>query len=259
MDFQKRKLFIFLVLLFLLLLPINYFHLSYRMRNFVSLKIPLCRTLERLGSGLRNFPSYFYQKKRLLEMNNYLEQENNKLLSEKEKLIYLEQENQDLRKLLNVKDSKKFQYIMGQLVMRSTSEDCIFVNKGLSDGVKKGMTAVSPDFVLLGKVKEVFDNHSVISLVFQRNNIFDVKGPDDIFGIAQGDGPDKIVVNNVSQRKEVNEGDLFFTSPYSEIYPPGLLVGKVMKIEKINVEPFQRIILKPAFDINKLRNIFLIK
>jgi len=49
------------------------------------------------------------------------------------------------------------------------------------------------------------------------------------------------------------------TSSFGGIFPSGILVGKVKKIEKKDTEPFQKIEIEPSFNVSLIKRVFLIK
>ncbi|HQM89806.1 MAG TPA: rod shape-determining protein MreC, partial [Exilispira sp.] len=60
-----------------------------------------------------------------------------------------------------------------------------------------------------------------------------------------------------------NEADIFFndifiTAGFGGIFPPGILVGKVVDVQKQNFSLYQKITLKPLIDFSKIQYVFVI-
>lgn len=80
----------------------------------------------------------------------------------------------------------------------------------------------------------------------------------EIQGLVKGMGNFKVFFTLVPQYEEVKKGDLVVTTALGNIFPPGLLVGKVKVVKKLDIEPFQQIEIQPAFDIRKIDYLFII-
>jgi cell shape-determining protein MreC len=48
------------------------------------------------------------------------------------------------------------------------------------------------------------------------------------------------------------------TSGYSKIYPPNMIVGKVIEVNRSGNELFQSVIIRPVVDIDTLEEVFVI-
>ena len=67
-----------------------------------------------------------------------------------------------------------------------------------------------------------------------------------------------MIVEFIPLDSDVKLGDIFVTSGVGTTYPPGYLVGKVSKIDKLLNEAFLTITLKPMQNMNKLEFILII-
>ena len=73
------------------------------------------------------------------------------------------------------------------------------------------------------------------------------------FGKADHDPAAVLTIDN-----NINEGDVLITSALEKTFPKGLLIGKVVKIQKNDQKPFQQAEVKPFFNLNGLDNLFVI-
>ena len=58
---------------------------------------------------------------------------------------------------------------------------------------------------------------------------------------------------------KVEKDQTVITSGMEGFFPRGLLIGKILEIESPENEIFQKILVKPAAEIEKLERVFIIK
>jgi rod shape-determining protein MreC len=97
-------------------------------------------------------------------------------------------------------------------------------------------------------------------LISDKKSFFDAKIQEkEIPGLIKGRGNLKIIFDLIPRDKEVSEGDTIVTTSLAGISPAGILIGKVSSVKKNDVEPFQQIEVKPAFEIGEIDYLFIIK
>lgn len=156
-----------------------------------------------------------------------------------ENLHYLEnvdQENKDLKKLVNFKDHSNFRFISARILTGASSPfiRSILISAGSNDGVKKGQIAVNDEGVV-GRVIEVDNNISRVLLITDPSSKLpiEVKETEDK-AIAEGNGmPDSLHVlffkDNPSY--EIDQKEVI-TSADAEFFPYGLKVGLIRKVSR---------------------------
>jgi len=80
----------------------------------------------------------------------------------------------------------------------------------------------------------------------------------DIYGIVKGKGGLNLDLTLVPKEKEIKEGNLVATTSLGGIFPKGLLVGEIKQVKKSDIEPFNSASLKPLFNLQDLKVVFLI-
>ncbi len=63
----------------------------------------------------------------------------------------------------------------------------------------------------------------------------------------------------ITRAAQVKFGDVIVTSGQAGVFPPGLVIGTVVKTELPESNPYQKIIVKPAIDYNLIDEVFIIK
>lgn len=213
---------------------------------------------ESLWNKGRNF-SIFFSGGALREKYDETRIENQRLYFENVKLKNMEKENEELREILGLEIHKEFEFIDSYVISKEAETDCFFINKGINDGMKKDMIVINPQGSLIGQIKEVFDNNSLIQLISNSEIKLDLEiGDENIEGIAQGVGGLKIAVKKLPKEEVIEVGDIVSTGRLQKDFPRGLLVGKVIKVKKTDLSPFQEIEIKTFFKLNDLNMVLVI-
>jgi rod shape-determining protein MreC len=56
----------------------------------------------------------------------------------------------------------------------------------------------------------------------------------------------------------VQPTDVVLTSGLGEMYPEGLVVGKVARVERKDADPFQAAVVEPAVEMDKLERLYVL-
>ncbi len=208
----------------------------------------------------KNGGEVFSNMKDLAEAYRKLTEENQKLLSQLADLESTKQDNNFLREALGLELNKDFELIYGEVIGKDISKDSILINIGAKEGVVKGFPVVLSNKILLGKVSDVYNDFSRVTLISNKDNLIDVEIPDSsVFALSKGLGNLKVALEMVPKDKQINEGSLIITSAMGGNYPSGLVVGKVKNIQKLDNEAFQKSDIELAFDLGTISRIFVIR
>lgn len=132
------------------------------------------------------------------------------------------------------------------------------INKGSSDGIKRDMAVVTP-LGIVGRIIEVQPTTSKILLVTDpRCNIDVVVQRSRIKGITEGTGTNRLVLKYVRHEDDIQIGDKLISSGLGGIFPKGMVVGEVFRVEKGGDNFFMDIELKPGADLQKLEEVLII-
>jgi len=191
--------------------------------------------------------------------NEELAKENEILLSRLVSFDQLQEENNKLRRALDLNLTEEFNLILADISSKDVSFDSFIIDKGIEDGITAGSVVISEEKVLLGKITEVYKKTARVILISNKEASFPVEIMDkDIVAIAKGKENYRVSLEEVPQEKELTEGDLVVTTSLGGDFPKGLLVGKITNIKKNDIDSFQSSDLDPFFDIGKTRSVFII-
>lgn len=200
------------------------------------------------------------------EENNNLTKENAELKKQLLEYSDLKQENDQLRKVLNFKDSRdNYNYVATNIIGYAGGNilDGYIVDKGKDDGIEKGMIVIAADG-LVGQVTSVGSNWAIIKSVLNENIAVSVKveSTKENTGILRGyrnaDGTGECKVENLPMDSNIKEGDTIVTSGLGQIYPKDIMVGKVVSVQEDKVNVMKNAIVKPSVDFNKLEGLFIV-
>jgi len=215
----------------------------------ISLVLLLVVSLNLFSSNVRNFfysltspvLSFFWEKGSGGE--NETELLRSQVHSLVQRLVSLEgteEENEQLRKALDLEIPEKFEFLETHILARDPGEDSILIDIGEKQGVKSGMPVITPSSVLIGKVGEVLEDFSKVLLVSHPEVSFDGKVVGkDISGLVKGNGRFGAAFSLVSKEKSLEKGDIVVTTKLGLVFPENLLVGEVQSLSSNPADPFQ--------------------
>lgn len=175
-----------------------------------------------------------------------LGEENNRL---KEEILF----NARVNELLPYAAAAPFQASAARITAFNIDDwtRTIVISAGNADGIKKDMAVITPAGVV-GRVIDAGNSTSRVLLdTDPRSNIDIVIQRTRIKGVVEGSGNDSLYLKYIRQLEDVRVGDEIVTSGLSGIYPKGLMVGTVAKIEKGADNFFNVIEVKPSVDISR--------
>lgn len=200
----------------------------------------------------------------LAEENDRLRFENQRLRAENNLYLETEQEVRRLRQMLTFRETFPGELKAARIVGRGPSEQFRIVRLKIDLGEKeleKGMPVVTFDG-LVGQVNRfVGGNADVLLTVDRKSHVPVVVQRNGAQGILRGTGElDRYTceVEYLLRTDEVREGDQLFTSGTGGKFPEGVLAGRIVSVERENLGLFQKVVVEPAVNFSRLREVFVI-
>jgi rod shape-determining protein MreC len=256
----KIKINILVLLFAIFLLSLNFFSFPKEIRSFFYFTSqPIQNFFNKTGDSVFHFWETVFKIKSLEKDNESLRSNIINLLSENLELRDLEKENKELRDALNLEMEKDFEMTLVKIIGKDIDQDSIIINKGSEEGLLEGLVAVTAQKVLIGKISEVYDHYSRISLLSSKENSLDVQVKDKgIEGLIRGNGNLKLFLDLIPKDEEIQEGDIITTHYLSKKYPQGLLIGQIKIIKKQDTQPFQTADIESFFNIGMTETLLII-
>ncbi len=158
--------------------------------------------------------------------------------------------------------TNRFQYTVAKVINNTTqfANNYLTIDKGTDDGIVPGMGVISPTGVV-GKVRLCNRHFSVVTSVLHsefRVSSRLVKADD--FGSARWEGIDPHVMTllDISRYKPVAKGDSVVTSEFNSTFPPGILVGRVLRVGVRPDQTFHDIDLSVATNFGNLSFVYIV-
>ena len=159
-------------------------------------------------------------------------------------------ENSRLRKLLTLRERLSTTSQAAQVLYDAADPYTrkIIIDKGLADGVVAASPVLDESGVL-GQVTRVYPSVSEVTLITDRDQAIPVlNARTGARGIAFGDAAAHsaaIELRFMAANADVQAGDILTTSGVDGVYPPGLPVAKVARVERRVDSAFARIFCTP--------------
>lgn len=170
------------------------------------------------------------------------------------------QENERLKNLFNFKQKSPLRLVAARVIGRSPDSwsSSLAIDKGRYNGIKSGMVVICPQG-LVGSIVESADNTSKVLLINDPNQgIFSIVQRSRQEGLVSGTLGSNLIMRYLPDEAQIIVGDIIITSELSQIYPKGLLVGRVVNIER-ELSGFNRYALvKPTVDLANLEEVLVI-
>jgi|SRR5579871_1632556 len=186
----------------------------------------------------------------------HLQAENSELRSEKlraaEDLLQLQamrSENEHLRSLLGARERMGGKAIFADIIYmgRDPFSRKVIIDKGSQSGIELGRPVIDADGVI-GQVTRVHPLIAEVTLVIDKEQATPVQIlRNGLRGVAFGSGDGSTMeLRYMAANAEINTGDVLVTSGIDSVYPSGLPVATVTRIDKDASYAFARIICTPT-------------
>ena len=203
----------------------------------------------------------------LSQANSYSEEANKKLALQSLRtgqVEQLSQENNRLRKLLGLRDQLATAAMAAEVLYDAADPYTrkIIIDKGLVQGVELGSPVIDESGVL-GQVTRVHPLVSEVTLVIDRDLAIPVLNVrTGVRSVAYGDpsvSGSGLELRFMGSNSDVLQGDLLTTSGVDGVYPPGLPVAKISRIERRAESAFAKIYCAPQALVGGARHVMVVK
>ncbi|OIR04927.1 cell shape-determining protein MreC [mine drainage metagenome] len=230
-------------------------------QNLVALLQPL-EVLANAPSQLyRDINEYFSTHNYLLAENQRLNQQALKQDIALQRLNLLMLENTNLRNLLQANKTMVESSLLGEImhVSRDPFTKKIIVNRGQRNQIVTGAAVVDATGVI-GQVTRVYPLSSEVTLITDKSLAIPVQVErNGLRAIAFGNGRNNTLdLPYLPANVDIRSGDKLVTSGIDGIYPAGLAVASITKIETSPSSPFAHIICTPTGGIENHRQVLLV-
>ncbi len=201
----------------------------------------------------------------LVQENERLRAENDRLAQEAVRAPELQRENDELRDLLGLRRAgAPWQWLPGRVIAADPSNlvRSIDVELPTTSGLVENMTVMTARG-LVGKITKlgrnaarvllVTDSTSSVNAMVQRSRARGV-----VYGVRGAPGASQIVMRYIPQGEEIKAGDRIVTSGLGGIFPEGIAIGQVAEVRQSATDMFQEATVEPFVDFGRLETVLVI-
>lgn len=181
------------------------------------------------------------------------------------RLAAIEKENQELRALAALPPQSKLTPLRNGLIAEIISVERdpftrrVQLNRGSNEGVQPGQVAVDASGVI-GQITRVLPAYSELTLVTDQNQMVPIQiQRTGLRAVAYGLGREEgLEVRFLSVNTDIRPNDVLVTSGLDGLYPAGLPVARVQKVDRAGAQNFARILCRPLGAPDRFRQVLLL-
>ncbi|HYR72398.1 MAG TPA: rod shape-determining protein MreC [Candidatus Acidoferrum sp.] len=222
---------------------------------------PVQSLLVRVHRGALGFWANYLDWKSVRRENAAIRGENEQLRLQTLQAGETREENTRLRRLLVLRDRLPLATVAGEVIGREAGGwvRSLTVNRGRGDGIAQQTPVIMPEG-LVGRVVQVHRGAAVIQLLNDpASTVGAVVQRTRTAGLVEGDAGGAVRFKFMARDgASVAPGDLVVTSGLGTLFPKGLPVGRVVKIEDKGSALFHFAVLAPAVDFSRVEEVLLV-
>lgn len=222
---------------------------------------PLERAANIPSDLIRDAKKYFSIHNQLVQENYTLKQQAFERKVKLQKLNTLQVENEHLRSLLGGDIPIHPRAILGDIshTGKDPFRNVVIVNRGSQHNIQAGQAVVDSKGVI-GQVTRVYTFSSEVTLITDKSLSIPVQVErNQLRAIAFGQSGNTLDIPYLPTNVDIQIGDKLVTSGIDGIYPSGLAVAIVSKIEQDPASPFAKIISTPVAQVSHHLQLLLLE
>lgn len=204
---------------------------------------------------------FFVTQRGLVEENHSLRERHDRDAAQLSQFQSLQQENQQLRNLLALPQRSEFSAQPVEILYaeRDVFKRKLLVGKGADAQIKLGQV-VMDDVGIVGQVTRVYPWISEVTLITEKDHAVPVQVVRNglrtvVFGAGD---TSQLSLRYMPVSSDIQNGDVLVTSGIDGVYPPGIPVARVVKIERDAAYPFARIACLPLAGVDRNRQLLVL-
>jgi rod shape-determining protein MreC len=224
----------------------------------VSAITPPEKALVRVQNGASDLWHNYFYLRGVRQENRELREQIEQLQLDQVRLKQDADQAHRLQTLLGFKEQFIAKTLAAQVIGSSGSEQSrtVYIDKGSRDGIQLEMAVISAAGVV-GRVINVLRSTSQVLLINdQQSGVGTILEQSRLQGVLKGKSSGELVIDKIMADEEVKPGDRVLTSGGDQIFPKGLIIGNVDRIEK--GPEFLQVSVKPTAALNRLEEVLVI-
>ena len=237
-------------------------------QNAVSYALrPIQGALHDAASSVSNAVAAIGEIQSLHSDNAALRRENERLTADNLRAKLIDQENEQLTGLLQLRNSFTYETAAAEVIARESSEArrSMTISKGTDAGIAMGDVVIAAGGALVGRITQAGPNFAIVTLISDRSStVIGQTETSTATGEVVGQLGGALIMQNIDSTEKVETGEQVLT-PGIEVsgglrssYPKGLLIGEVSDVRKDPNAVVQTAYLLPTTDLEKVNYVLVI-
>lgn len=212
--------------------------------------------LDLLTYGFQNYGYLVHTR----QENLALLDDNRKLLNQIANLRETLQENVRLRKLLSFEEKYQLQSVVARVIAKDVSTEfrAIRINRGENAGIRRNMAVLTNEGVVGRILRTTASTADVVTMLDLQSAIDGVNERSRARGVIEGLTDEACQMRFTIRTDDIQAGDVLISSGLGGVFPKGIPIGTV---SKVNRKPFgitQDVEVKPVVDFSKLEEVLVV-
>lgn len=229
---------------------------------FHHIVMPIQSGITLLKNKIAGNDQFFATLDSLKEENTKLRERNTQLEESLRQLEMIQSENSTLKEYLKITEQyKEYQTIPAYIINRDVSNysSTFVINAGSKNGIKENMTVIAAEG-LVGHVISVTDNTAKVEPLVDTSHVVSAtleNSRDNV--ICRGTlVENELKATYVSTDTVLTEGEKLYTSGMGGIYPKGIYIGYIKKINDTKNITDRSFIVEGAVDFHNVETVLVI-
>lgn len=192
--------------------------------------------------------------------NAELFEENRLLLKTISSLKESENENKRLRELLQFKEQLHLESVVARVIATDVSTEfrAVRINRGSNAGIKKGMAVITHEGVVGRVLRTTGTTSDVVTILDLLSAVDTVIERSRARGVVEGLTEEFCSLKFTLRTDDIQVGDQLISSGLGGIFPKGVPVGVVSKVDKKKFGITQDVEVRPSVNFTKLEEIMVV-
>lgn len=213
-------------------------------------------TLDQIASGFHNYVYLWHTR----QENLALLEENRKLQNSIANLRETQEENVRLRKLLRFQETFKLDTVLARVMAKDVSTEfrAIRINRGEASGVKRNMAVLTNEGIVGRVLRTTANTADIVTVVDLLSAVDAINERSRARGVVEGLTEESCQLRYVLRTDDIVPGDILISSGLGGVFPKGVPIGTVSKVNRKSFGITQEVEVRPSVDFNRLEEVLVV-
>jgi rod shape-determining protein MreC len=221
---------------------------------------PIVHVSDSVLSSIKGAGASYIDVRHAREENIALREKVDQLTAERNKALERAAELDLLRTQLALPKRPPYPELAANVISRDASLwfRRLTIDLGTLNGIKRDMPVTAAGGIV-GRVISVGPNFATVQVITDKHaGVGAMLQTSRAMGEVRGVDNDRCELRSISSSENVEVGESIVTTGLDRIYPKGLLIGTVERIEADASGPWHRIIVKPAAPVDRVEHLLVL-